>query len=321
MSHEITVVPGDSPQMMRDVQAVVEATGVAIRWDEPSVGHSRADLLGSAGRTGVALMGWRRGRRDEGELPPSVVLRKELGVFAQLRPIQSVPGLNSKFTDCDLLVVREVTEDVYAHLEHESIPGVYESFKVTTRGACERIARYAFELARMQGRKKVTVVHKANIMKLSDGLFLQTAMKVARNYPDVQVDECIVDALCMKLVIEPSQFDVLLCGNLFGDIIGDLCCGLVGGASNAPAINVSAEGTAMFCPGHGNPPEIAGTEEANPLTLLLPAVHLLRHLGEEDAALRLRQAIGETLAAGTRPRSIGGEASCSDFCKSLSSRL
>jgi isocitrate dehydrogenase (NAD+) len=319
MPHQVTLVPGDSDAITTGVLSVLDTLGTSIVWDKPTPGHSRNDLLTSATRTGCALMGWQRGKRDEGELPPSVVLRKELGVFAQLRPIRSLPGLNNRFEDLDLLIVREVTEDVYAHLEHESIPGVYESVKVTTRAACERIARYAFELALMHGRKKVTIVHKANIMKLSDGLFLQTARAVAADYPQIEAEDCIVDALCMKLVLNPKQFDVLLCGNLFGDIVGDLCCGLVGGASNAPSINISTKGTALFCPGHGDAP---GTpEQANPLRLLLPTVHMLRHLDEGEAATKLYQSIEQTLRDGVRPYALGGDADCSSFCTALNETL
>jgi isocitrate dehydrogenase (NAD+) len=218
------------------------------------------------------------------------VLRRDLGLFAQLRPAKPVAGLPCRFQETDLLVVREITEDVYAHLEHESIPGVFESLKVTTRAACERIARYAFELARLQGRKRVTIVHKANIMKLSDGLFLRTAREVSENYPDIETNDVIVDALCMKVVLDPSKFDVLLCGNLFGDIVGDLVAGLVGGRSNTPAITIGADGTVMCTAGHGS-----RSGEADLLTVLLPALHLLRHLDEPAAADRLHTAIETAL--------------------------
>lgn len=315
MAHRVTLVPGDVPEVLEGIKAVVAATGAQVDWVEPAP----ADVVATARDTGVALLGWQRGGPDD--LPPAVRMREQFGVFAQLRPIRDLPGLGGRFEDVDLLVVRETTEDVYAHLEHESIPGVFESLKVTTRGACERIARHAFQLARSQGRRKVTIVHKANIMKLSDGMFLRTAQAVARDYPDIEHEDVIVDALCMRLVLDPSRFDVLLCGNLFGDIVADTCAGLVGGRSNAPAINVAIDGTTLFTAGHGDPPEVAGTGRANPLHLLLPAVHLLRHLGEVDASERLRTCIGQTLIEGVKPLALGGGATWDRFCAVLADRL
>jgi len=315
VAHRVTLVPGDVPEVLEGIKQVVAATGARIAWTEPSAD----EVVAAARDTGAALVGWQRGGPDG--LPPAVRLREQFGVFAQLRPIQDLPGLGGRFQDVDLLVVRETTEDVYAHLEHESIPGVFESLKVTTRAACERIARHAFELARAHGRRKVTIVHKANIMKLSDGMFLRTAQAVARDYPDIQHEDVIVDALCMRLVLDPSRFDVLLCGNLFGDIVADTCAGLVGGRSNAPSINVAIDGTRLFTAGHGDPPEIAGTGRANPLHLILPAIHLLRHLGEVDAAQRLRTALGRTLSDGVRPLALGGDATWERFCEALGQRL
>lgn len=315
MAHRVTLVAGDVPEVLEGIEKVVAATGVQVDWVRPEVG----ELVASARETGTALIGWQRGGPDG--LPPAVQLRNDFGVFAQLRPIQDLPGLGGRFEDVDLLVVRETTEDVYAHLEHESIPGVFESLKVTTRAACERIARHAFQLARAQGRRKVTIVHKANIMKLSDGMFLRTAQAVAQDYPEIEHEDVIVDALCMRLVLDPTQFDVLLCGNLFGDIVADTCAGLVGGRSNAPSINVAVDGTTLFTAGHGDPPEVAGTGRANPLHLLLPTVHLLRHLGENEAADRLRAAVCRTLSEGERPVALGGEATWDRFCDAVGQRL
>jgi isocitrate dehydrogenase (NAD+) len=303
MSHDVTLVPGDTtgPEIFARIKPLLADMGVDISWDEPVNGATLTGLLASARRSKCVLMGFERGRRDSGELPPVVVLRKELGVFANLRPIRSLPGIPSRFSGVDLLVVRETTEDIYAHLEHESIPGVFESLKVTTAAACERIARYAFESARKYDRKRITIVHKANIMKLSDGMFLRVATRVSEEYPDIQTDECIVDALCMKLILDPTRFDVLLAGNLFGDIVSDLCTGLVGGIGNAPSINVTNDGGALFTVGHGDPVELAGTGHGNPLTLLLPTVHMLRWLGEIDAAATLQLAISTVLINGTSP--------------------
>ena len=272
MGHRITLVPGDVPELAVSLKSLVHRAGIDVEWVEPG-----PDTAAAIRETGAALVGFQRGQRDEGKLPPAVLLRRELGIYAQERPIRDLTGVSGRFTDVDILVVRETTEDVYASLEHESIPGVFESLKVTTRAACERIARYAFEVARARGRKKVTIVHKANIMKLSDGMFLRVGRQVALDYPDIACDEFIVDALCMRIVLDPSRFDVLLCGNLFGDIVSDMCAGLVGGASMAPALNVG-DGVVVATVGH---------ESTTPLTLAIPMLYLLRHLGDHAAAEQL----------------------------------
>ncbi|MEZ4236372.1 MAG: isocitrate/isopropylmalate family dehydrogenase [Myxococcota bacterium] len=317
MSHEVTAVPGDAPRTMGRVVGLLAAAGADLTWDQPSPASSHADMLRSAQRTGLALVAPRRWR---GRGPsPAVVLREELGVFAQHRPVKALPGLPCRHPDTDLLVVRETTEDVYAHLEHESIPGVFESLKVTTEGACERIARHAFEVARAQGRKRVTIVHKANIMKLSDGMFLRVGQRVAQDYPDIACDEVIVDALCMKLVLDPTRFDVLLCGNLFGDIVADLCAGLVGGGSNAPSMNL-APGAALFTAGWGDTAEVDGTDAANPLPVLLPALFLLRHVGDAAAERRLEGALVGALEAGA-PVALGGKVPFEAFCAAIEARL
>jgi isocitrate dehydrogenase (NAD+) len=321
MPHEVTLVPGDDIGITNHILSIVEALGVDIRWDKPTESASHESLLASVRHNGCALMGWQRGARDRGELPPTVVLREDLNLFAQLRPIQGFSGMPSRHPDVDLLLVREVTEDVYAHLEHESIPGVFESLKVTTRQACARIARYAMEIASLQGRERVTIVHKANIMKLSDGMFLNTCLEVGKEYPHLTVDDVIVDALCMKLVINPNAFDVLLCGNLFGDIVGDLCSGLVGGPSNAPSINVGADGTVLITAGHGSPKNLSNSERSNPLPLLIPTIHLLRHLDEQEAADRLRAALEHALTSGVVPIAEGGDADANTFCDALTSHL
>ncbi|MBX2798973.1 MAG: NAD-dependent isocitrate dehydrogenase [Myxococcales bacterium] len=316
---EVTAVYGDDAATFRRVQALLGQAGAQLSWDEPSEGASYADMLTSAKRTGLALVGHQRWR-GEG-LAPAVVLRDELGVFAQERPIRPVPGLPGRHGDVDLVVVRETTEDVYAHLEHESIPQVFESLKVTTEQACERIARHAFEMARASGRPSVTVVHKANIMKLSDGMFLRTAKRVAEDYTDVACNDVIVDALCMRLVLDPGAFDVLLCGNLFGDIVADLCAGLVGGASNAPSINHASDGTVLFTAGHGDEPQTRGTEDASPLPVLLPSLHLLRHVGQGEVADKLHTALAAVLEGGVRPVALGGEAGLEAFCEAIAGKL
>lgn len=318
MSHEVTAVYGDVPHTFARVQQLVKAAGAEITWDEPSASATHADMLRSAAHTKTALVGYQHA--NGGGLPPAVVLRDELGVYAQHRPIRPLPGVPVRHHDVDLVVIRETTEDVYAHLEHESIQGVFESLKVTTEQACDRIARHAFEVARQTGRQKVTIVHKANIMKLSDGMFLRVAKQVASDFPDIECEDVIVDALCMKLVIDPSQFEVLVCGNLFGDIVADLCAGLVGGATNAPSINFGSAAT-LFTAGHGDTPEIDGTDQANPLPVLLPAVHLLRHLGLHSEAERLHDATAAALEAGPLPKALGGKVTFEQFCTAIEARL
>ncbi|MCB9689488.1 MAG: NAD-dependent isocitrate dehydrogenase [Alphaproteobacteria bacterium] len=318
MSTVVTLVPGDTPDTMERVVAIVDRLGAGIEWDRPSPKATHEDMLRSARTTKLALAAhahWTGTGRA-----PAVVLREELGVFAQHRPVRPVPGIPARHPDIDLLVVRETTEDVYAHLEHESIPGVFESLKVTTRAATERIARHAYQTARRLGRKKVTIVHKSNIMKLSDGMFLRVGQRVASEYPDIETDEVIVDALCMRLVLDPGRFDVLLCGNLYGDIVGDLCAGLAGGASNAPVVDHALDGTVLFSAGHGDLREVDGTPAANPLPVLLPALRLLRHLGRDDLADQLRLAISDTLEA-ERPIALGGTASCAATCEGIAARL
>ncbi len=325
MAHQVTLVPGDStgPEHCHAVQRILAAAGVDIEWDEhPAVGGTiPPELMDSARRTKVVLMGHQHGKRDAGLPAPIVSLRRQLGVFAALRPAISVPALQPRFPDVDLVVVRETTEDIYASLEHESIPGVFESLKVTTRAACERIARFAYEVATRFERRKVTIVHKANILKKADGLFLSVCREIGAEYPDIETEDVIVDALCMKLALTPESFDVLLCGNLFGDIVGDLVSGLVGGRSNCPSVNVGPKGLALFSTGHGDPLSEIGTGRGNPLSLFWAAVLMLRQLEEDEAADRVRSALEDTLHAGIRPIGAGGEASSNAFAEAVAGRL
>lgn len=320
MARTVTLVPGDGTgaQQADLVRQILTHAGIELDWDvhTPVDGKVTPQMLTSARDSGAVLVGYQHDKAG-GERPVIVQLRKELGVWADLRPLKSQRGLQSRFDDVDLLVVRETSEDIYAAMEHESILGVYESFKVTTRAACERIARYAFDEARRRGRGKVTIVHKANIMKQSDGMFLRTAQRIAEDYSDIAVDDCIVDALTMKLVARPSQFDVLLCGNLFGDIIGDLGAGLVGGAINAPSIAKGA-GTTVFSASSGARRVASDT---NPLVLLHPALYLARHLGFKAEADRVGEAISDVLAAGFVPMSLGGSADGETVVRELCARL
>jgi isocitrate dehydrogenase (NAD+) len=316
-TREVTVLPGDSPKTFERVRRVMERTRAPLQLVVQTGAHE--ERLAAVRRTKLAWVGHTRWPGHG--LPAAVRLREELGVEARHRPICPLPGLVTRYDDIDLLVIRETTEDVYAHLEHESIEGVFESLKVTTAAACERIARHAFEVARKNGRHRVTIVHKSNILKLSDGLFLRTAQQVAKEFPDIQCDEVIVDALCMKLVLDPSRFDVLLCGNLYGDILGDLCAGLVGGATNAPSIDYARDGTVVFGAGHGDRPEVDGTDAANPLALLLPAISLLRHVGCTGEAEALHEAIARALEAGNKPVALGGGTSCEALCSAIEQYL
>jgi len=323
--HSVTLVPGDhtSPENCRAVQAVLAASGVQIDWDEQTApdGEISEALLASARRTKTVLMGYQRGRREASEPAPIVSLRRALGTFVAIRPAQTIEAIRHRHPGIDLVVVRETTEDVYANLEHESIPGVYESLRVTTRAACERIARFGFEFARREGRKKVTIVHKANILKKADGLLLNTAREVEADFPDIEVEDVIGDALCMKLALFPERFDVLLCGNLFGDIVGDLASGLVGGRENCPSMNVGPGGLAVFTTGHGDPPGLEDPTCGNPVSLLFASILMLRHLGEDDAADRLWTALLATLDTGVLPYTLGGQASCEAFAHAVASAM
>jgi isocitrate dehydrogenase (NAD+) len=321
----VTLVPGDytGAENCAAVREVLAASGADIAWEEhPAItGHITPEFLESALRTKTVLMGHHYGERVPGLPAPIVTLRRELGVFATLRPAKSIPALNPRHTGVDLVVIREATEDVYAGLEHETIPGVFESLKVTTHTACERISRFAFDWARRTGRNKVTIVHKANILKKSDGLFLRTALEVAEAYPDIAHEDVIVDALCMKLTMDPARFQTLLCGNLFGDIVSDLASGLVGGKWNSPSANVGPDGLTVFTTGHADPPANAGTGRNTPLGLLFASLLMLRDLGEAATADRIRDAIHDALGEGVLPYGVGGTATSAELTTAVIRRL
>jgi isocitrate dehydrogenase (NAD+) len=328
MTHTITLIPGDGigPEVTEAVVRILNVSGVSIEWERHHAGLVSFERTGQAlppaliesiRRNKVALKGPVTTPIAEGFTSVNVGLRKALDLYANLRPVSSLPGVKSVFSGIDLVVVRENTEDLYAGLEHEVVPGVVESLKIITQRASSRIAQFAFEHARQHGRKKVTAIHKANIMKLSDGLFLECARDASRAYPDIQYDEKIVDATCMHLVLNPSQFDVLLLPNLYGDIVSDLCAGLVGGLGVVGAANHGI-GIAVFEAVHGSAPDIAGKLLANPTALLLSAVMMLRHLGEGSAADRIMQAVGAVLTAGAvRTRDLGGTASTLEYADAV----
>jgi isocitrate dehydrogenase (NAD+) len=328
LTHRVTLVPGDGigPEVTEAVVRIIEAAGVEIAWERHDAGlaaHERTghplppELLESVRRNGVALKGPVTTPIAEGFVSVNVGLRKALDLYANLRPVTNLPGVASRFEDVDLLIVRENTEDLYSGLEHEVVPGVVESLKIITAAASTRIATFAFELARRQGRARVTAIHKANIMKLGDGLFLESVRNVARRFSDITYDERIVDAACMHLVMRPSQFDVLLLPNLYGDIVSDLCAGLVGGLGVVPGANLG-EHAAVFEAVHGSAPDIAGRGVANPTALLLSSLMMLRHIGEEGPAQAIRAALIRVLTEGKiRTRDLGGQATTREFTDAI----
>jgi isocitrate dehydrogenase (NAD+) len=325
--HAITLIPGDGigPEVTEAVVSIVEASGVQIAWERHDAGEKAAathgtplpdDLIESIRRNKVALKGPVGTPIGGGFASVNVGLRKALDLYANLRPVSNLPHVRSRFEHVDLVIVRENTEDLYAGLEHEVVPGVVESLKIITERASTRIARFAFEYARRLGRKRITSIHKANIMKMSDGLFIRSARAVAAQYPDVAYDEQIVDAACMNLVMKPETFDTLLLPNLYGDIVSDLCAGLVGGLGIVGAANLGEDG-AVFEAVHGTAPDIAGKNLANPTALLRSALLMLDHIGETAAARRIESALIAVLAAGGTTRDLGGQASTTEFAHAI----
>jgi isocitrate dehydrogenase (NAD+) len=331
-THAVTLLPGDGigPEVTEAAVRVLAAAGVAIEWDRVEAGGEviakygtpvPEPVLQSIRRRGVALKGPITTPVGEGFRSANVTLRQNLDLYACIRPVRSLPGVKTRFEGVDLIVVRENTEDLYSGLEHRVTAGVVESIKVVTERACLRIARYAFALARRLGRRKVTAVHKANIMKLTDGLFLECCRRVARDHRDIEFGDVIVDNCAMQLVRDPSQFDVLLLGNLYGDIMSDLCAGLVGGLGVVPGANVGDE-VAVFEAVHGSAPDIAGKGLANPTAVILSSVEMMKHLGELNAATRIEAAVHATLVEPRlRTRDLGGDATTDEFTKAVIERL
>ena len=332
MKHTITLIPGDGigPEVTDAVVRIIDAAGVSIEWERHDAGLVAVkstgqtlppDLIASIRRNTVALKGPVTTPIGEGFTSVNVGLRKSLDLYANLRPVWNLAGVDARFDGVDLVIVRENTEDLYAGLEHQVVPGVVESLKIITERASTRIAEFAFGHARRHRRKRVTAIHKANIMKLSDGLFLECTRRVSRDFPEITYDERIVDAACMHLVVNPAQFDVLLLPNLYGDIVSDLCAGLVGGLGVVGAANLGTE-MAVFEAVHGSAPDIAGQQIANPTALLLSAVLMLRHIDEDAAADRIMRGL-DTVLGGRRirTRDLGGTASTFAFadavCKAL----
>jgi isocitrate dehydrogenase (NAD+) len=328
MKHTITLIPGDGigPEVVSNVVRIIEAAGVEVEWETHYAGAQAlekfgetlpADLLESIGRNKVALKGPITTPVGKGFTSVNVGLRKKLDLYANLRPVRALPNVPSRYPELDLVVVRENTESLYAGLEHVVVPGVVESLKIITEKASTRIARYAFEFARAEGRKKITCVHKANIMKLSDGLFLECFRNVAKDYPEIAAEDKIVDNACMQLVMRPEQFDVMLLENLYGDIVSDLCAGLIGGLGLVPGANIGEKG-AVFEAVHGSAPDIAGQGIANPTAVLQSSILMLRHIGEREAAQKVETAMLNVFREGkVRTRDIGGTAHTAEFADAV----
>jgi isocitrate dehydrogenase (NAD+) len=324
MKHTITLIPGDGigPEVSAAVKQIISAAGVDIQWDEIAaraeierrgLDFMQAGVLESIRKNKVALKGPLATAVVGGPPSINVALRKALDLYANVRPVKNLEGVQSRFLGVDLVLIRENTEDLYSGLEHTVVPGVVESLKIITEKASTRIAKFAFEFARKYGRKKIHAVHKANIMKLSDGLFLTCCRKVAEDYKDIEYKELIIDNACMQMVLNPHQFDMLVLTNLYGDIMSDLAAGLVGGLGVVPSGNMG-ESIAVFEAVHGTAPDIAGKKIANPTALLMSAILMLRHIDEVAAAKRIEDSLHAVYKAGkSLTRDVGGSASTSEF--------
>ncbi len=330
--HVITLIKGDGigPEIVEAMKLVIETAGVSIKWENVEAGAEciktkgtplPEDVIESIKKNKVALKGPVTTPIGTGFRSVNVSLRKALNLFASLRPAKTIRGIKSRYKDIDLIVVRENTEDLYAGIERQVDKDTAESIKIITRSASEKIAKFAFEYAEKEGRKKVTAVTKANICKLSDGLFLEAARNIAKNYPSIEYEELLIDSICMQLVITPELFDVLLLPNLYGDIVSDLTAGLIGGLGIAPGANIG-EGTAVFEPVHGSSPQLAGLNVANPTAIILSSVMMLRYIGENEAADKIADAVNSVISEGKHiTPDIGGKASTMQMAKAIAERI
>jgi isocitrate dehydrogenase (NAD+) len=330
--HRITLIPGDGigPEVASAVVRIIEASGVKIDWETHVAGQKALDkfgttlpeeLLESIKRNRVGLKGPITTPVGKGFTSVNVGLRKALDLYANLRPIRALPNIPCRNPDLNIVIVRENTESLYSGLEHEIVPGVVESLKIITKKASTRIARFAFEFARSEKRKKITCTHKANIMKMSDGLFLKCFRTVAKEYPEIESADMIIDNASMQLVMRPEQFDVVLCENLYGDIVSDLCAGLIGGLGLVPGANIGEKG-AVFEAVHGSAPDIAGKGIANPSALLQSAILMLRHINERAAADKVEGAMLKVFTEGkVRTRDIGGTATTDEFADAIIGKM
>src|SRR4051794_18321750 len=328
MTHKVTLIPGDGigPEVTKATVRILEASGVKFEWEPFAVGaeayeksgeYIPKDLIESIERTRVALKGPVTTPVGGGFPSINVALRKRFELYANFRPIRNLPHIPTRYPDVDLIIIRENTEGLYSGLEHEVVPGVVESLKIMTEKACTRIAKFAFEYAVKNQRKKIHAIHKANIMKMSDGLFLRCAREVAKKFPEITYGEHIVDNTCMQLVMNPYQYDMLVMENLYGDILSDLCAAFVGGLGFVPSANLG-EHCAVFEAVHGSAPDIAGKNLANPTAVLRSALLMLRHLGEREAEARIQHALENVYR--TRElltRDVGGQAGTSEFADSV----
>jgi isocitrate dehydrogenase (NAD+) len=332
MRHKVTLIPGEGigPEVAGATRRVLEAVGVQIDWEEMEgrTDKSTQDgqlvnqkVVDAVRRNHIALKGPMATAIAGGAPSVNVALRKALDLYANLRPVKNLPGVKSRFEDVDIVLVRENTEDLYSGLEHEVVPGVVESLKIITERASTRIAKFAFEYAKKHDRKKIHGIHKANIMKLSDGLFLKSIRTVAERYPEIEYKEMIVDNACMQMVLDPQQFDMLLLPNLYGDVMSDLAAGLVGGLGVVPSGNIGDE-SAMFEAVHGTAPDIAGKGFANPTALLLSSIMMLDHLNERSAARRIEGALEHVYREGKHiTRDLKGTAGTDEFTDSVIAAL
>src|SRR5437763_1242894 len=324
MAHKVTLIPGDGigPEVVGAVVRILEATGVKFDWESFAAGaeayekfheYIPHELTESLERTKVGLKGPVTTPIGGGFPSINVALRKKFELFCNFRPIYNLPGIPTRYPGVDLIIVRENTESLYAGIEHEVVPGVVESLKIITEKASTRISRWAFEYARRVGRKKIHAIHKANIMKLSDGLLLRCSRNISKDYPEITYGEHIVDNTCMQLVMNPYQYDVMVMENLYGDIISDLCAGLVGGLGLVPSANLG-ESCAIFEAVHGSAPDIAGKNMANPTALLRSSLLMLRHIGQPEAALKIRNALDKVYRDRDKlTKDVGGKAGTSEF--------
>ncbi|NLI58906.1 MAG: isocitrate dehydrogenase (NAD(+)) [Clostridium sp.] len=329
---KITLIPGDGigPEVTSAAKKIIDSTGVKIDWDVQNAGIDVMEECGtplpehvidSIRMNKIALKGPITTPIGEGFRSVNVTLRKELDLYTNLRPIKTYSGIPTRYDNIDLVIVRENTEDLYVGIEHMVGDDAAESIKIFTRKGCERIVRYAFEYAKREGRKKVTAVHKANIMKKTDGMFLAIAKDIAKEYPDIEFEEMIIDAMCMRLVQVPETYDVLVLPNLYGDIVSDLCAGLVGGMGFAPGANIGSE-YAVFEAVHGSAPDIAGKNIANPTALILSGIHMLKHIGEVEASNKIESALSSVLKEGkVLTKDIGGSASTTEFTDYIISKI
>lgn len=328
---KVTLIKGDGigPEISNAVIKIIEASGAKIDWDIQTAGSDVIEkegvplpqrVLDSVKKNGVALKSPVTTPIGKGFRSVNVQLRKELDLYANLRPCYNLPNVKTRYDNVDIVVVRENTEDLYAGIERQVDKDTAESIKIITRKASLRIAEFAFDYAIKNNRKEVCVVTKANICKLSDGLFLECAREISEKYPQIKFREVLVDNCCMQLVQNPNQFDVLLLPNLYGDIVSDLCAGLIGGLGIAQGANIGKD-YAVFEPVHGSAPDIAGQNKANPTAMLMSAIEMLNYIGERDTGNKIRKALFETLGAGIKTADLGGTTSCSEFTNAIIERL